>query len=282
MKLFLLLLICFISLEARDTKNDPVQSRSDSPPLFGDVYSIESHERPVEAQATIFTLQQPHRHQEEKTSTKTYNQEKFRDVLTSMSSENVEYVESDNENVYNNNQFLGAAGTKHEEFSMNIRNVNDRLAMNEPALSAVDQHNAQSRLALLKDDTYSGIFIEDNDSTSAETTDKCDLGARSSRVSNYLKLGDKLVRKEKEHERSREETKTKDSENIGLDVIHDVFDTTSSQGGLLGGIVYTGNFHCWTISTTKIFIRSLVTTICKSYYNRDTLSFLSLKRGSAS
>lgn len=243
MKFFVLLLIYFIGLEARDTKNDHVQSRSESPPLFGDVYSIESHEsyRPVEPQATMFTLQQQlQRHQEEKASTKTYNHEKFRDVLTSMSSENIEYVESDNENIYNNNQILGAVETQHGDLSMNIRNVNDRLAMNE-----LDQQNAQTRLASLKDDTYSNIFIEDNDSTSAETTDnKCDLGARSSLISNYMKLGDKVVREEI----SWDEKKIKSRENIRLDVIHDVFETASNQGGLLEGIIYKGKYHCWKLS----------------------------------
>lgn len=246
MKLFVLLLICFIGLEARDTKNDPVQSRSESPPLFRDVYSIESHEsyRPVEPQATIFTLQQqPYRHQDEKASTKTYNQENFRDVLTSMSSENIEYGESDNENVYNNNQILGAVGTANEDFSMDTLDVSERLTLNKPASTIVDEKNAQTRLASLQNDTYTSFFIEDNDSTSAETTNnKCDLGARSSLIYNYLKLGDKVVREGKDEESSRDGTKTRHRENIQLDVIHDVFDTTSSQGGLLDGIVYRGKF----------------------------------------
>lgn len=247
MKLFVLSLICFIGLEAHDDRNDPVQSR---PPLFRDVYSIESHEsyRPVEPQATIFTLQQQsHRHHEEKASTKTYNQEKFRDVLTSMSSENVEYGESDNENVYNNNQFSGSGETESGGFPLKIRDVNDRLAMIESVSPTVDQQqNAQSRLASLKNDTFSSSFIEDNDSMSTETkTIKCDLGARSSQISNYLKLGDKVVREknDEEGESSWDITKTKTRENIRLDVIHDVFETTSSQGGLLEGIVYKGKYQ---------------------------------------
>ena len=257
MKLFLLLLICFIGLEALDTKDDPIPSRSESPPLFRGVFPIESHEsyRPVEPQATIFTLQQQiHRHQEEKTSTKTYNQEKFRDVLTSMSSENVEYGESDNENVYNNNQFLGAAGAENDEFSMNIRHVNDRLVLNKPAPSIVDRQNTQSRLASLKNDTYNRFFIEDNDSSSAETTNKCDLDARSSRVHNYLKLSDTVVREERQRKNSGKESE----ENVWLDVIHDVFETTSSQGGLLDGIVYKGKFRCWTISNENLSLTSPV------------------------
>lgn len=246
MKLFVFLLIRFISLEARELvgQNDTPMGRSESPPMFKDGYAVESHEsyRPGEPQ-------QRH-HEIGKMPT---NQDSFRDVLSSMSSENVEYYENVDENAQNSHQKNLVTDTlKNENFSLSNRDRNDKLVsnlLNGPSSTISDQQNAQSRLVLFKNNTHSSYSIGDNDSASAETinnkVNRCDFGARNSRITNYLKLGDKVVKesfsRESEQESSSYEINVDTGMKLKFDVTHDVFDTSSRQGGLHAGIAYEGN-----------------------------------------
>lgn len=246
MNLFVLLLIHFIGLKAReivgqnDTPMDRPLGLSESPPLFNDFYATESHEsyQPDEPQ---------HRHHQEQITIA--NKESFRDAISRMSSENVEYYESDNENTQNSPQSL-VSDASSQKFSMNNRDKNDKLVsnlLNGPSSSLSDQQNAQSRLVLLKNNTHSSYSIEDNDSPSADTinnrNNRCDFGASGSRITNYLKLGDKVVKENFSRESEEKNSPHDINVNAGLklefDVTHDVFDTTN-QGGLHAGIVYRG------------------------------------------
>lgn len=237
MELFVLLLIHFISLEAREIagQNDTAMVLSNG--------SVESHEefRPGEP---------PNRHQTTEQKMNSYK-DSFRDALSRMSSENVEYYESGNENAQNSHQNL-VTDNSNENFSTKNRDKNDKLMLNllnGPSSKLSDQQNAQSRLLLLKNHTYSSYSIEDNDSISADTMNnkmvRCGFGERDSRITNYLKLGDKVVEEfssqESEKKSTSNDINVESALRINFDVTHDAFDTSSSQGGLHVGITYKGN-----------------------------------------
>lgn len=265
MKLFVLLLIRFIGLESREITghNDTPNGLSESPLLFKDVYAVESHEsyRPGEPRP---------RHHEEREMHR--NQESFRDVLSRMSSENVEYYESGNENVQNGHQNL-VSDSSSETFTTSSRDRNDKLVsqlLNGPSSSLSDQQNAQSRLVLFKNNTHSSYSKEDNDSTSAETMnnkmDRCDFGVRQPKVAKYLKLGEKVIKENYSHENEQKSSSDKTNDvglQLNFDVIHDVFETTSSQGGLHAGITYTGK----TCSLLAMVFYTIYTCLEKPFSN---------------
>lgn len=221
MKLFVLLLIHLIGLEARHNsiKDDQTNSQSEAPKFLRGTYEIESHEsyRPLEPQAiTVMEQQQLHHRQVQKSQ----NHELFSDVMSSISSENVEYLDSENANVQNIDESVKIDVTE-----------NDKSPTKLSTSSSLSQQKAQIKLEFYRNNQSNvGNYESSAEISSAERLDRCD--GKSSRVAKYLELADKVIKNENEPESSRKKIK--------IDVIHDVFDTTSHQGGLLMGIVYKG------------------------------------------
>lgn len=235
MKLVVLLFIGFIGLEARDNKpndDDPAPGRSGPPTR--QIYDIDSsHEsfRPTEHEALA-------------TAKSADNHKKISDTFSSMSSENIEYHE--NIHYYNNHEDFSDENTKSEKLiidnhsenkTTDIDGASTSSASVKTAPTTLQQLNAQSRL--------------DNSSTHRNSLesinsreDRCDLGAPNPRIAKYLKLGDRVIEMDFNYSREQENSliKPKDSTKIHMkiDVNHDVFETTSDQGGLLVGIIYKG------------------------------------------
>lgn len=229
MKLFVLLLIHLIGLEARhnSNKDDQTDSQSEKPPFLVGAHSSESHEsyRPRQPQAMTLTPQQQLHHRQVQ---KNYNPELFSDVMSSISSENVEYLDSGNANVHN----VDEVSADDESVKIDVT-ANDKLATKLSTSSSSSQQKAQIKLEFYNSNRSS---VENKESSgeisSADKLNRCD--GKSSRIAEYLKLADKVIKDENETESFRQK--------IQIDVIHDVFDTTSRQGGLLMGIVYRGKY----------------------------------------
>lgn len=229
MKLFVLLLIHLIGLEARHNsiKDDQTNNQSEKPPFLIGAHGSESHEsfRPLEPQAMTFTEKQQQQ-QHHRQVQKNYNPELFSDVMSSISSENVEYIDNQNTNIQN------VAEVTFDDASVKIDvTANDKSADTLSTSSSSSQQKAQIKLEFYNSNRSS---VENEESSaeisSADKLNRCD--EKSSRITEYLKLADKVIKDENEPESSQQQ--------IEIDVIHDVFDTTSRQGGLLMGIVYKG------------------------------------------
>lgn len=213
MKLSVLLLISLACFESRGNKirNDPAPGRSGPPPLYGDFYTVESHEayRPA--------LKQPHHSQELKMST-VANKDVFDEVISGISSENVEYIESED---VANPELIDDARSEHITVY-----GNDELTW----------------------DIKESFSTRESESAETVSPSKCDSGAPSLEVASYLKLGGKVIErgfnygKEQKSSEKEESGIMRTSVEIDVDVIHDVFETSSSQGGLLEGIIYKGKF----------------------------------------
>lgn len=247
MKLFVLLFIGFIGLEARDNKpsGDPAPGRSGPPSKSRETFDeIEtSHEayRPAV---------------EHEMSTTTNNQKAFSDIFSSMSSENVEYRDIIHYN--NHEEEFSDENTNSEKLIIDIRSETE-LKDNDGASSAFKQSapltlqppNAKSRLEL---DNNSSTHSKHSKSTSLEIInshqDRCDLGTPSPRIARYLKLGDRVIEMDFNYSKEHENVLTRPKENtknhrMRVDVSHDVFETASRQSGLLMGIIYKGkNIQC--------------------------------------
>lgn len=256
MKLFVLLFIGFIGLEARDNKpnDDPAPGRSGPP--AGQFHEFEtSHEsyRPVE---------------HEMSTTTNNNRVEFSDIFSSMSSENVEY--HDNIHYYNSREDSSVENTKSEKLIIDNRSENE-MTDNDGAPSAskksapltLHQLNAQSRLALDNSSTYSENSIAASLEIKNSRDDRCDLGAPNSRIAQYLKLGDRVIEMDFNYSKEQEHSLVKPKENtknrMSVDVSHDVFETTSNRGGLLMGIIYKGNF--FVVATENL--QKEIEEICK-------------------
>lgn len=198
MNLFSLLLISLMGVHARGSKasNDPAPGRSGPPNLLKSLYAVESHEsyRPSD------TVQLPWNSEPASTH-------RNQDAFLSMSSENVEYIES-----------------SEDEDGEPPGLVSEKLS------TFVDGDSAH-------DD-----FAESDEDSSK----KCNPSDTSATVQGYVGLGDKIIRKEINYAKdSREGTKEprESRGSLDIDVTHDVLETASSRGGLLWGIIYKGKVH---------------------------------------
>lgn len=264
MKLIIVLLfIGFIELEVRgkNIHGDPAPGRSPGPPssLIGDIYSIDASHESYQPPTLVLTQQQQQNQQQKGTST--VSSGTFRDIFTSTSSENVEYhydVNDDNNQIanHNSNQNLPSI----DEHNLNgmtaqLQQFNDELALKalKDSLSSFPQKRQQPLTVQTRskfDNTSDTVSDIKN-----KRMDRCNLGVTSSRIFNYLKLGDKIIEMDfnyskrhktlTQHESSTSLPVTGNSivatSSLQLDVIHDVFDTSMKNGGgLLQGIVYKG------------------------------------------
>lgn len=196
MKLFCLLLISLMGLKAtaNEISNDPAQSGPSS--FLKTLYAVESHESYNEPSQLPWES-------DDTTSTTLNNQDEF---VSSLSSENVEYIE------------------------------NREIAQTQPLKALSDSSEIPK-----------SVFDAEDYSTSSDvdiSANKCNLSEPSSRLQSYIGLGDEIIRKDKIYNArdydSTVETKATNSASLEIDVTHDVFETTSSQGGLLPGIIYKG------------------------------------------
>lgn len=201
MNLFGLLLISLMGVHARGSKasNDPAPGRSGPPNLLKSLYAVESHEsyRPSDSLELPWKSEPASAHRNQ-------------DAFLSMSSENVEYIESIED------EERGPPGQVSEKLS-----------------TFVDGDSAHDDFA----------ESEDNDDASSK---KCNPSDTSATVQGYVGLGDKIIRKEINYAKdSREGTKEprESRGSLEIDVTHDVLETASSRGGLLWGIIYKGRVH---------------------------------------
>lgn len=138
-------------------------------------------------------------------STTLRDQEEF---LSSLSSDNVEYVESS------------------ESARVEPLRASEKLSISESSDAARSPE----------------------DSTNDISANKCNFSDISSRIQSYVKLGDKIIRKQinnaRDHESSVKTKEVESQDSLGIDVTHDVFETTSSQAGLFRGIIYKGKVRC--------------------------------------
>jgi len=281
--------IGFVGLEARSGKNDgdPAPGRSPGPPsLIGDIYSVESsHEafQPAESPAALVLNQ--HRKIDEPPS---------KAFLSGFSSENVDYRNPESGNLngnYNRQQRLIATAAADEADEANDTTNNHKLIIDSSASAGNENGNdmtmemkkasqghsssnaalkaatslqmkAQSRLAVASP-TNSTTTSTSPSLSSSEHKSACNSGtADSSRLSSYLKRGDKVIELDFNYARTadsqqRQKTNTKATSTssptptaaadsvarpkLRLDVTHDVFETS---GGLLSsGIIYKGQLQ---------------------------------------
>lgn len=233
MKLFLLLFIGFIGLEAMDNKpnDDPAPGRSGPPRENFEIETSHESYRPVE---------------HEMSTTSNDNRKAFGDIFSSMSSENVEY--HDNIHYYNSHEDFSVENTNSEKLIINSENkMTDNVGASSASKSSAPltllQQNAQSRLPLDNSSTHSGNSLAASLEIINSREDRCDLGAPNPQIARYLKLGDKVIEMDFNYSKEQEpliKPKENTKNRMKIDVSHDVFETTTSQGGLLMGIIYKG------------------------------------------
>jgi hypothetical protein len=277
-RIFLLLFfIGFIGHKARGNYDDPAPGRSPGPPLqqtssslqlANDFYSIEaSHEayRPHETSSKLQQQQQLQSNNNDNNNpeveTIMNNENRFSDIFSSMSRENLEYHDNTNENE-NNHDFIATTDDDDDNDDMtNIHNqkliinksteMTGRLQQNdsddETALNALknsslssqptQQHVSSSNMPNL--DTIMNKInpISENETikmmkmVESVRSDGC---GPSAKILKYLSLGDKVVKINLSGSDSRLPS---GMGSLQVYVTHDVFSTETS---LLAGIIYKG------------------------------------------
>jgi len=294
-RIFLLLFfIGFIGHEARGNYDDPAPGRSPGPPLqqtssslqlANDFYSIEaSHEayRPHETSSKLQQLQQLQSNNNNndnnpEVETIMNNENRFSDIFSSMSRENIEYHDNTNENE-NNHDFIATTDDNEDDdddndmFSIHNQKLiinkstemTERLHQNdsddETALNALKnsslssqptQHVSSSSRPNLDTIMMNNINpISENNANETIKMMKMVESIRSdqnnengcgpsAKILKYLSIGDKVIK----INLSGSDKESYDSRipsgmgRLHFYVTHDVFSTETS---LLAGIIYKG------------------------------------------
>jgi hypothetical protein len=256
MKLFVLLFIGFIGLEARankPTNDDPAPGRSGPPRKFHEVETSHESYRPAAVEHEMST-------------TSADNRKAFGDIFSSLSSENVEYHE--NIHYYKSHEDFSVENTNSEKLLIDSENeVTDNVDASSASKKSapLTLQQAQSRLALDNNGTHNSIAASLEIINSREN--RCDLGAPNPQIVRYLKLAERVIGVDFNYSKEQESSVIKPKENtknhMRIDVSHDVFETTSSHGGLLMGIIYKGKIYCncaffsWNLSSV-LFLGSIL------------------------
>lgn len=290
-RIFLLLFfIGFIGHKARGNYDDPAPGRSPGPPLqqtssslqlANDFYSIEaSHEayRPHETSSKLQQLQQLQSNNNNdnnpEVETIMNNENRFSDIFSSMSRENIEYHDNTNENE-NNHDFIATTDDNEDDDDDNdmVSIHNQKLIINkstemtgrlqqndsddETALNALKnlslssqpiQHVSRPNLDTIMMNNINPISENDANETikmmkmveSIKSNQNNENGCGpSAKILKYLSLGDKVI-KIKLSGSDKESYDSRIPSGMGrlqFYVTHDVFSTETS---LLAGIIYKG------------------------------------------
>lgn len=207
MKLLGLLLISLMSHGVRANKisNDPAPGRSGPPNLSRNIYATESHEAYRPSVSSLLPSNTIHTTIHHHNS----NQDRF---ASSLSSENVEYIESSESRVSEKLSELSKATLTEEDYSTSSDVVVD--------LSSIIKCNLSDSSSRLQSYVALGDKIirkEINNARDYDSTDKV-------------------------NERANE---------VDIDVTHDVFETTTTHSGLIRGIIYKGKAHSSSFSSVS-------------------------------
>lgn len=285
-RIFLLLFfIGFIGHKARGNYDDPAPGRSPGPPLqqtssslqlANDFYSIEaSHEayRPHETSSKLQQQQQLQNDNNPEVGTIMNNENRFSDIFSSMSRENIEYHDNTNEN-YNNHDFIATTDDNDDDDdddgmvnihrhkliidksaemtgSLQQNDSDDETALNalkNSSLSSQPTHVSSSSRPNLDTVIMNSINpISENNANETIKMMKMVESIRSdknnengcgpsAKVLKYLSLGDKVV-KINLSDSDKEPRIPSEMGRLQVYVTHDVFSTETS---LLAGIIYKG------------------------------------------
>jgi hypothetical protein len=267
-RIFLLLFfIGFIGHKARGNYDDPAPGRSPGPPLqqtssslqlANDFYSIEaSHEayRPQETSSKLQQQQQLHNNDNNpEVETIMNNENRFSDIFSSMSRENIEYhdITNENENNHDNDDDDDMVNIHRQKLIINkSTEMTERLQQNdsddETALNALKnsslyiqptQHVSSSSRPNLDTIMMNSINpISENETIKMMKMVNNDNGCGpSAKILKYLSLGDKVV-KINLSDSDKEQRIQGGMGKLQIYVTHDVFSTETS---LLAGIIYKG------------------------------------------
>lgn len=277
-RIFLLLFfIGFIGHKARGNYDDPAPGRSPGPPLqqtssslqlANDFYSIEaSHEayRPHETSSKLQQQQQLQNDNNPEVGTIMNNENRFSDIFSSMSRENIEYHDNTNENENNENddddddgmvnihkQKLIIDKSAEMTGSLQQNDSDDETALNALKNSSLSsqptQHVSSSSRPNLDTIMMNSInLISENNANETIKMMKMVESIRSdhnngngcgpsAKISKYLSLGDKVV-KINLSDSNKEPRISSEMGRLQVYVTHDVFSTETS---LLAGIIYKG------------------------------------------
>ncbi|KAL7030062.1 hypothetical protein ACKWTF_006501 [Chironomus riparius] len=279
-RIFLLLFfIGFIGHKARGNYDDPAPGRSPGPPLqqtssslqlANDFYSIEgSHEayRPHETSSKLQQQQQLQNNNNDnnpEVETIMNNENRFSDIFSSMSRENIEYHDNTNENE-NNHDFI--ATTNDDDGNDDMINIHRQKLIINKSTERLQQNDSDDETALnaLKNSSLSLQPTQHVSSSSRPNLDtiimnsinpisennanetikmmkmvesvKSDGCGPSAKILKYLSLGDKVV-KINLSDSDKESYDSRIPNGMGrlrIYVTHDVFSTETS---LLAGIIY--------------------------------------------
>ncbi|CAG9803013.1 unnamed protein product [Chironomus riparius] len=279
-QIFLLLFfIGFIGHKARGNYDDPAPGRSPGPPLqqtssssqlANDFYSIEgSHEayRPHETSSKLQKQQQLQNNNNDnnpEVETIMNNENRFSDIFSSMSRENIEYHDNTNENE-NNHDFI--ATTNDDDGNDDMINIHRQKLIINKSTETLQQNDSDDETALnaLKNSSLSLQPTQYVSSSSRPNLDtiimnsinpisennanetikmmkmvesvKSDGCGPSAKILKYLSLGDKVV-KINLSDSDKESYDSRIPNGMGrlrIYVTHDVFSTETS---LLAGIIY--------------------------------------------
>lgn len=233
----LLFFIGFIGHEARGNNNDPAPGRSPGPPVSQtELYLTEtSHEsyRPREASTDA---QEP-LHNADIEAMIMNNRNRFSDLISSMSRENVDYRDSQDFAAATDDDRQKLIIDKSAEMNARLQDYNN--------ISRHSESDDETALNALKNSTSSGVTVNSiSDGDSGEKSAKmikseCGHSVKSGKIFNYLRLGDKIVKMDV-NDSENEYYDTRIPSDVGklqIYVTHDVFSTETS---LLAGIIYKG------------------------------------------
>lgn len=214
MKLLLLFLIGCIELRVQGKKKNDILGPGplESSTFFRNIYATEtSHETYQPIDPSTF---KPSNHQQDSMATTSSMQREF--------SNNFVTTITDSREAWARDQ-------KENEFALKSQRYEDKqLSLSkEPSLFTLPQNAAKKSLQ--------------PDNLVGSMNGCSDVG--SSQIFSYLKLSDSVINVDfnrDEYKNNSNKTKTTIGPIIEVDVTNDVFETRSSEGGLLTGIIYKG------------------------------------------
>lgn len=267
----LLFVIGFVDHKACGSNEDPAPGRSPGPPLTSpfDFYSSDaSHEayRPVEApkhilqqqSSSVYNSNSNDVEQAVEVNDRNKANNRFSDIFSSMSREYRDNDNDDDDDNNDNDDDDSINSNRHKLLidnkptDMTVERLNDELALNALKDSTINTMTLPS-ITATRLDTDSLVNINSSGTNSISGNDnsikmmrmvdgakhnrksRCNSGLAGGKIFNYIRLGDKVVKVNFNNAKS--ESHGPGAGKFQIDVIHDVFSTTTS---LLAGIIYKG------------------------------------------
>ncbi|CRK91200.1 CLUMA_CG004883, isoform A [Clunio marinus] len=242
MKLLVLLFIIFTEFEAKASKrrsNLVLETSELSSSKFNDFYSTDhSHEsnRPINSNVQSKALA------DVKTNPMT-------NAFSSRSSENIDYL--DRLNLNDNEREKVSINKRYEMLESLQKHKSDESATMRVSN---DPKKDQTRMNSKKSHSELTAVNENNE----KQKNRCDVSATNSRLRSYINLGYKIVKVYAQKDKNTAQGGEVARQMPEIDVTHDVFETMTSQSGLMDGIIYKVN--CRILGSSDIIDFILKTT----------------------